>query len=745
MPSLNDFFTAVRDSNPFTANRVNEPSRYDIDVPAIHASSFDRLVHLADEAMRGRSGVGAVLLGNAGIGKSHLLSRLYRWAGEPTEDGGPRACYVFMHNILADPDRMPRYLLKYAVSRLSEGGQGTLHQTPLFRFVDRAIRHAMAAAKTRMDDPKEVLDAYRAYFGSLPGGRDVYEILFQFYRHARPAMANDRSRRYLASAAIAWLSGDEIDPEAAHNLGLKVNGQEPAMLKDDHHVEQVFLALTQLALVSGQPMILCVDQVDNLEAEKLKALTQFLHALIDHAGNLLVIVSGVKHSLLKCREEGIIPEAVWDRIAQYKVELNRVNQADARKILEARLERFVDPFTEVSDVRNHLREDTLFPLGRAWLETQLGNGMAFRPRDILTWARDAWIEEQATLKRLGGEKWLKGWPRAVTAPDPEVMEGKTGSKKVIVTVSREELEKVIDEAVDGKMKEQVAQHRLQAGSLPPDAGNLAGLVETLLGQCKGDGLPYTFRGVERMKKKGGRLPPYDLLVRERREPDGHEVTTGVLFVTNVGLSASAALRRLLEDEKPPDHRLLVTDHERRPLKVGPQGVEYYRDLEKLGADRFEHLKIDFDQYAGLDALSEVVGMAKSGDLEVEAPRGTIRAVSDAEVVASHHRKDRFRGHRLLRPLLTEEPPPKVVETKQVIKKFELDEKDVRQFVMAHLAWKMGSTAQAVAKGYVAAMPAPRVSHEVAWPQVKAIAERMHTEGLVHATPNDDDLFLLLKK
>ena len=55
--------------------------------------------------------------------------------------------------------------------------------------------------------------------------------------------------------------------------------------------------------------------------------------------------------------------------------------------------------------------------------------------------------------------------------------------------------------------EQVAQRRLQPGSLPPDAGNLAGLVETLLGQCQGDGLPYTFRRVERMKKKGGKLPP----------------------------------------------------------------------------------------------------------------------------------------------------------------------------------------------------------------------------------------------
>jgi hypothetical protein len=108
-PRLDDFLIAVRDSNPFTSNRVTEPSAYDVDVPAIHAASFDRLVALANQALRDRSGIGAALLGGAGIGKSHLLSRLYRWANEPVQDGGPRACYVYLHNILADSDRLPDY------------------------------------------------------------------------------------------------------------------------------------------------------------------------------------------------------------------------------------------------------------------------------------------------------------------------------------------------------------------------------------------------------------------------------------------------------------------------------------------------------------------------------------------------------------------------------------------------------------------------------------------------------------
>jgi hypothetical protein len=729
-PRLDDFLSAVRDTNPFAANRVTEPSPYDVDVPAIHATEFNQLVDLSAKVSRHGSGIGIALLGGAGVGKSHLLSRLYRWANEPGQGGDPRACYVYINNILADPDRLPRYLLKYVVSRLSHGGQGPLHETRLYRFVERAIWHAIKTANAPANDAKAVQDAYRQYFKTGIEAGNPYAILFQFLRHARPEKVAEPRRRSLALSALGWLSGDEIDPVFAVQLGFKAQDNEPVMLRDDQEVEQVLKALSRLALLGGQPFILCVDQVDNIDPDKLKSLARFLHALLDHTPNLLVISSGVKQTLLTYSQDGVIPEAAWDRMAEYKVDLKRIPRQDARKILEVRLERFHEPFLEVEEVRRHLQEDTLFPLSRDWLETQLGDGIDFRPRDVLTWARDAWDYQKAELDRMGGETWLRSWPKGTRTKGLEVE-----------SLTPTELAAAIDGSVERKIVEQIAQHRLQPGSLPPDAGNLTGLVESLLAECQGDRMPYTLRSVARAKKKGGKLPPYDLLVRERRDQDGREVTTGVLFVTNVGLSATAALRRLLEEDPPPDHRLLVTDEQRRPLKVGAQGVEYYKDLSKLGHERFEHLKINFEQYAALDALRSVIGLARSGDLEIESPPGTPRPVTEAEVVASHHRKDRYRNHPLLRPLLTEEP---LIDTGGSKKPVQLDEKDVRQYVMAQLAWMMGSTTQAIAKGYVGVMKPPKVTHEVAWLQIKAIAGKMHAEGLIHATPQDDDLLLLLR-
>ena len=199
--------------------------------------------------------------------------------------------------------------------------------------------------------------------------------------------------------------------------------------------------------------------------------------------------------------------------------------------------------------------------------------------------------------------------------------------------------------VTRKVEEQVAQRRLQPGSLPPDAGNLAGLVLALLEQCRGEGLPYTFRNAERMTKKSGRMPPYDVRVREHREHDAKDITTGVLFVTNSGRSATEALKRLLNDEHPPHHRLLVTDQERRPLKMGEQGVAYYRDLEKLGKDSFEHIKLDFEQYAALDAAR---GRRGTG------PRGGRR---DRVAPGDDPARQRGRGRRLEPPQGPLSPSP----------------------------------------------------------------------------------------
>lgn len=730
---ISDFYDAFRELNPFASVRVNEPSPYDIDVESIHADAFTKIIARAEDSVKHRRGVGVALMGAAGTGKSHLLSRLSRWAHGQTDKKHPRACYVFLHNVLADPERLPRYLLKYVVNVLTLGRRGPLRETPLYGLVDHAVRFALKESPNRFSRRPTLEDggvAFRSLLNRSMLDDEVVEALFQFYRYAFPIRNSDPNRENTAQLAVSWLSGEEIDAETAKALSLRVRDDEPVELSDDQKVEQVFLALSQLALIRDQPLVLCVDQVDNLDPEKVNALTRFLHVLIDHSPNLLVITSGIRSALLQFHQDGAILDSTWDRIAEYRVELRRIKRDDARRILEARLERFLEPFLHLEPIRRHIVEDTLFPLGRQWLEQELKDGIEFNPRHVLIWARDAWEDQRSTLDRLGEEAWVTSWPSVspVILPAPE-------------PPSEQEIEAAIDGKIDRKIEEQIERHRLQPGSLPPDAGNLTGLTLALLEQCRGEGLPYTFRNVERLRKTKGRLPPFDLLVQEHREADGQEIKTGIQFITNTGTSASRALGRLLNYESVLDHRLLVTDQERRPLTVGTQGMAYYKDLKKLGAEAFEHVKLSFEDYARLDALQAIVGQARVGDLEVEIPRGTIRKVSEEEVIASHHRQDRYRAHPLLRHLLTEEPPsqPTTVSPSPPT----IDESGARQYIVAQLALIMGTTDLALAKSYIKSVPGLKLELDQTRSEFRRIIERLHAEGKVYATPTEGDLYVQL--
>jgi hypothetical protein len=148
--TLEDFFGHIADSNPFSANRVDDPSRLYADVDTIHQKTFQRLIAHAETACKERRGIGVLLGGEAGVGKSHLLARLCRWADEKG-----RAFYVFLHNLQSSPDRLPRYVLKCAVSRLTQGKNHGFLGTPLYRLVEKV---AVSAIQQFGDSSKKTVN-----------------------------------------------------------------------------------------------------------------------------------------------------------------------------------------------------------------------------------------------------------------------------------------------------------------------------------------------------------------------------------------------------------------------------------------------------------------------------------------------------------------------------------------------------------------------------------------------------------
>jgi len=719
--SLNQFFRALRGTNPFAKNRVSDGAEGEVDVAAIHQAEFGQLIRRVEDVRRGMGGAGSIgvmVLGAAGIGKSHVLARLARWA---RRDG--QATLVLLHNVVASPQRMARYLLRATMSTLAGSRSGGYTESELYRLLNRAIMGRLSSqGRSGVPHPDDRAIVLSRILREVDGDREVARALVGFLRAALAAAgggdpaADDRAR-----AAVEWLSGEVIGADAAEELGLRSGDEDGASLPDDQSIELVFCQLAHLAGTAERPLVLCIDQVDNLDDEKVTALSAFLHVLIDHSRQLLVVVSGVRQSMLRLQAQQIVAEAAWDRLVQHRIELRAVDPAQARLLVQARVEQFAGPFRELGELRAAVSADSLFPLDDAWLSGWLGDQVDVRPRDALTAARDRWEQQQDRVQTAGADAWLETWPGG--GPPP------LGPHRSLI--------ETVDELIDRKLVERITERKLQPDALPPDADNLATLTLSLLHYCLGR-TAYTLVSAERTAR-GRKVPIYDLLASERR-PDGTETSTGVLFLAGDNKQKSTAgIKRMLEDPHPPEQRILVTDEERRPLGLGPRGLAHYEALRKLSRRRFLHLKMDFAAHAALDAMLGLIRSARVGDLDVEFPRGEIRPLAEVEVVESLHRLNRFADQPLLRLLLTEEPPVVVPRPRPP----DVDAERVRATIAGHLSWRPGLTTVEVTEELIERAELGAFPFDDVHAEIKRIAQALHARGVVDATAQDDALLLRL--
>jgi len=626
---------ALRAHNPFTDNRVAGTASADADVAAVHAAAFQRLTELAAETVSAGRGLGVVLWGEAGVGKSHLLARLGRWAA----DG--RAVFVPLHNLQAAPERLPASVLRAVVGLLTLGRTARFAGTPLYHLAHAGALAAVDGHPGRIAWPR-LQSAYAAWLdrrgaAGLPlFDRTPYEVLYRFFRSAERA-TRGRGNGADAALAVRWLSGSVLDAAECRSLDLPPPGRLEDAAPDAERARHVLVTLSHLAACKGRPFILAFDQVDNLDEEQFAALARFLEALIDAAPNLLVVTAGVQSTLQDWTQRRVVQESAWDRLAQSKLQVQRVRAAEAVQIVRARLDAFLAPWADTEDVRRLRAADPLFPLGRAWQERALGGKDEVRPRDAVNAAREGWRHEQDELARLGDE-WLATWAQRQGIEPPQRREA-----------TPEEVQAAVDQATEEWMAKHAARRRREAGGLPPDADQLAGLVYALLRQCEEDERARILGLMRVQPPRVNRRPLYDVDLRQRG-PGGADVRTGIAALAEAhGNAITAVLRRLTEEAPPLDRLFLVTD-KRLPLRLGAKGQEYFDRLRNADGRRFRHFEIALDEYLTLDALRAVEGQADSGELEADLPTGP-RPVTAADVRASHRRRGRYLRSELLRAVL----------------------------------------------------------------------------------------------
>ncbi|HEY5955437.1 MAG TPA: AAA family ATPase, partial [Polyangiaceae bacterium] len=714
-----EFARAVKTSNPFINNRITQPDATDVDVGTIHEREFNQLKKRILGIRESRGTCGVLLLGGAGVGKSHLLARLFRWAHEQAT-----GTVVCLHNVLASPERMPRYLLGAMMNTLAGHRPNAYPESTLYAILNRAIHAELGAAKFKgspdISRRVEVLGKIGREFD--PEGL-VMPVFVAFLKGAVAAAGGDAGSEANAKAALEWLSGETIEAELAKAIGLKSQSPDGVCMQDDVAVQRTLDVVCRLCGKARRPLVLCIDQVDNLDKDKVTSLSSFLQAALDNGHDLAVVISGVKQSMLEFERDGVIPQAAWDRLAQFTIELNRISPAEARKIVEERVQRFMTPFKQVEGLSALRARDALTPVGTKWLDKRLESVIEVRPRDIISWVRERWEQVQDSIEQVGPEAWLAQASKGEPADGP----GRRVARPI---------EELIQETVAKKVTQATNERTLNPERLPPDADNMATLAFELLKRCEGR-QQYTLRGIERVKSK---LPAaYDLLATEVA-PGGSTAKSGLVFITVDNANASAwALKRLVDDDNPPTHQILITDEERRPLRLGKKGQEL---LDKLRArSGFQHLKLAFEDHAALDALSVVLGSARVGDLEIEDPSGKMRTIDEQAWLDVLHGQGFFHRHPLLRELLTESAPQRTSPSQAPAPSTDV----IRERMAAELHWRLGMTGSEMTEILIARESLDRGIFTELRPRVIDVARQMHGEGHLFVTAQDDDVFVQFRK
>ncbi len=285
----------LKQQNPFASSSVGNPwdSHYP-HVPFINEQAFDGLCDLmAQKAHDPALNCAALVLGEVGSGKTHLLGRILAH----TTQAQPPFAFAYIQP-LEDPEQTYRYLLREVMVNMCR----PIHHPPYATQLD-AILAAICI---------EVIHQH-----SRPNGKDKLQTLqrdgLNVLAHLRPpvfASAQqwavdllcsaypEMSARFLhvlfqyrlpaqRAAAVNWLKGEVLDTADAERLGVPERFQASSTPLEQE-ARDILASLGLLLARYRQPLILCFDRLENLGTEaQIHAFGNMLEFLVDTTKGIL--------------------------------------------------------------------------------------------------------------------------------------------------------------------------------------------------------------------------------------------------------------------------------------------------------------------------------------------------------------------------------------------------------------------------------------------------------------------------
>ncbi|MBF0508841.1 MAG: hypothetical protein HQK57_07945 [Deltaproteobacteria bacterium] len=376
--------------NPFATNAIGDPRRevHLPDVRAINEKVSSPLVNLLHQI--GRTPVmAALVLGEAGFGKTHLIRRLI-------SEEDRNFVFAYVHP-MKDHHRMYSTLLA-AVTRALAGPVSGYPEPGPTHF------HLMAAQiiKAAFDDyikgrrpGKAVTRLLAEAAGNplillkLPGVTGQWAGLLaetEEFISRRQLLDNRishltlRSILYLVdrpkrAAGRMWLSGEIPDDDHCRILGLTIRDGDLTSEAQEARAGEILKTIGRL-LAWHQPLILCFDQLENLDTEKLvKGFGLLINDLVNQTENILP-VGFVRPDTWNNVFTALLDRAPLERLKSNVYVLQGCNPDQARDIVRSRLDWAFQGARPAG-------ADDFYPLDRQALEEAIGH-RSLSPREVIT-------------------------------------------------------------------------------------------------------------------------------------------------------------------------------------------------------------------------------------------------------------------------------------------------------------------------------------------------------------------------
>lgn len=372
--------------NPFVDVAVGDPSNSrEPDVLSVNREVSDGLIRLL-AALDRTPNIAALVLGEAGSGKTHLIKRLISRQGDDL-------VFVYVHP-LKDHRRLFSSLLQIIISNLDypppNSPQGfTTTQLELIAahvmvaaFEDYLAKHPDDGGHpylgTVKRNPCKILGFRRSpkwdtlqkhalnYLSRNAGlkghtAKRILKILFHYL---------DESKR---EPAATYLSGSDPDDEGSDLLGVKLREGDFTIEAQEERSKEILITLGKL-LKYYRPLILCFDQLENLDSGQLiGSFGRLVNDIVNEVDNVLP-VGFVRAETWDVRMAPSLDGAAKGRLSSNVFHLRGLELDQALDIVRARLD-WAYSCEALS------RPNAFHPLQRADLERRL-LGLT-SPRDVL--------------------------------------------------------------------------------------------------------------------------------------------------------------------------------------------------------------------------------------------------------------------------------------------------------------------------------------------------------------------------